>query len=225
MKKLVEGNKQFRSAAYETEKALFERLAGGQAPEVLFVTCSDSRIDPNLITHTKPGDLFVIRNAGNLCPPYGAGDYTSSGTIEYAAAALKVTDIVVCGHSACGAMTGLMNPDGLAGLDEVVNLLNHAKATRKVVQDRFGDLTGDALVNRAIEVNVMMQLANLKTHPSVAARVSSGDLKLHGWVYDIGTGNVRAFDPENKEFVDLDVAGTRTAVPAKELDIQPSATA
>ena len=127
MQKLIEGTRHFQHTIFDTQKALFEQLSQGQQPLALFITCSDSRIDPNLLTQTQPGELFVIRNAGNIVPTYGAASGGEAGTIEYAVAALKVKDIIVCGHSFCGAMNGLLHPETLGALPAVQDWLRHAE--------------------------------------------------------------------------------------------------
>lgn len=116
MQKLIEGIHQFQRESFLPLQGLFEQLARGQQPETLFITCSDSRIDPNLLTQSKPGDLFILRNAGNIIPPHGAGNGGEAATIEFAAGALAVRDIIVCGHSHCGAMKGLLQPEQVASL-------------------------------------------------------------------------------------------------------------
>lgn len=204
MEKLIRGIHTFQNEHFSTQQALFERLAKGQSPETLFITCSDSRIDPNLITQTQPGELFVLRNAGNLIPPYGASNGGEAGTIEYAVAALGVKDIIVCGHSHCGAMKGLLHPEGLSSLPTVAGWLGHAASTRRVVEENYADITADAeRVEVAIKENVLAQIDNLRTHPVVAARLSRGELHLHAWVYEIETGKIYAYDPSEGSFVTL----------------------
>src|SRR5947209_1011259 len=110
MQKLVEGVHHFQANIFSPQRELFERLADGQSPVALFITCSDSRINPNLLTQTEPGELFILRNAGNLVPPYGAGPGGEAATVEFATAALGIRDIIVCGHSHCGAMRALLAP-------------------------------------------------------------------------------------------------------------------
>src|SRR5688572_22576048 len=129
MQKLIEGLHHFQSQIFSSQRELFERLARGQTPDALFITCSDSRINPNLITQTEPGDLFIIRNAGNIIPPHGAANGGEGATIEYAVAALGVKDIIVCGHSHCGAMKALLEPERLVNLPTVGAWLSHAEAT------------------------------------------------------------------------------------------------
>lgn len=203
MEKLVRGIHQFQSTLFKENQDLFERLSQGQQPETLFITCSDSRIAPNLLLQTQPGDLFVLRNAGNIVPPYGASSGGEGATVEYAVAALGVKHIVVMGHSHCGAMKGLLKPEDLSALPLVAAWLKHAEATRRVVAENYADCEGDALLNATIKENVLMQLDNLRTYPAVAARLTRGALTLHGWVYEIESGRILAFDPEQSRFVPL----------------------
>lgn len=203
VEQLIDGIHHFRSQVFRTQRDLFERLAMGQEPETLLITCSDSRIDPNLITHTDPGDLFVLRNAGNLIPAYHSSTGGESATIEFAVDGLKVTDIVVCGHSHCGAMKALLHPEYVAEMPEMSAWLRNAEATRRIVRSKYSHLTIERLLEAAIEENVLVQLENLQTHPSVAAALAQSQLKLHAWVYEIATGDVYAFDPETGQFRSL----------------------
>lgn len=203
MQKLIQGLHHFQSNIFSSQRELFERLAGGQSPDALFITCSDSRINPNLITQTQPGDLFILRNAGNIIPPFGAANGGEGATIEYAVSALGVKDIIVCGHSRCGAMSGLLSPESLTELPTVRTWLSHAEATRRIVKENYGHLCGDALQTATVEENVLVQIENLRTHPSVAAAIARGALNLHGWVYKFETGQVFAYDPEDGQFLPL----------------------
>lgn len=183
---LLDGVRRFRTAAYPPRKERFEALASGQSPNTLFVTCSDSRIDPSLITQTEPGELFVIRNAGNLIPACGV---ESSGgeaaTLEYAVVVLGVKDIVVCGHSHCGAMAALLAPDTLDALPEVRSWLGHAESTLEKVR-----AAGEGA--DAVRLNVVAQLENLRSYPFVREREERGELALHGWVYVFERGDILA---------------------------------
>ncbi len=204
MQKLIQGVHKFQCESFVPLKDLFQQLAKGQNPETLFITCSDSRIDPMLLTKTQPGDLFILRNAGNIVPPHGAGNGGEAATIEFAVAALGVKDIVICGHSHCGAMKGLLQPDLVAPLPSVSAWLSHAETTRRIMSDNYGHLSGDPLLTAAIEENVLVQLENLRTLPAVASRLVRGDLHLHGWVYKIETGEVFAYDVNSGQFIKLD---------------------
>jgi carbonic anhydrase len=203
MQKLVQGIHHFQANIFRSQRELFERLADGQRPDALFITCSDSRINPNLITQTDPGELFILRNAGNIVPPYGAANGGEGATIEFAVAALGIKDIIVCGHSLCGAMKGLLHPDQLGDMPAVSAWLGHAEATRRIMKEKYRNLNNNDLLTATVEENVLVQLENLRTHPSVAAGLARGDLKLHGWVYKIQTGQVFAYDPARGQFAPL----------------------
>jgi carbonic anhydrase len=201
MQRLIQGIHQFQHDGFGRLQSLFEELARGQHPETLFITCSDSRIDPNLLTRSSPGDLFILRNAGNIVPPHGAVKGGEAATIEFAVAALGVKDIIVCGHSHCGAMKGLIQPEALNDLPAVADWLMHAETTRRIMRENYSHLEGTALLTATIEENVLVQLEHVRTLPSVAARLKRGELRLHGWVYKIETGEVFAFDVESGQFV------------------------
>jgi carbonic anhydrase len=201
MERLIQGIHQFQREHFRSLHGLFQELARGQNPETLFITCSDSRIDPCLLTQSRPGDLFIHRNAGNIVPPHGAPVNGSAATVEYALAVLGVKEVIVCGHSQCGAMKALLDPDSLRDLPATATWLRYAEATRRVIQASYGHLSGDHLLAAAIEENVLTQLENLRTLPTVAAGVRSGAVHLHGWVYEIEKGEVFAYDPQAGQFV------------------------
>lgn len=203
MQKLIKGIHQFQEQNFRPLQGLFEQLAKGQNPETLFITCSDSRIDPNLLTRSKPGDLFILRNAGNIIPPHGAANGGEGATIEFAVAGLGVKDIIICGHSHCGAMKGLLHPEMVESLPSVASWLSHAETTRRIVRDNYGHLDEEHMVAATVEENVLVQLENLRTLPSVASRLVRGNLHLHGWVYKIETGEVFAYDLGVGQFVPL----------------------
>ena len=203
MQKLLQGIHHFQDNVFSSQRELFERLAEGQHPDALFITCSDSRISPNLITQTEPGELFIIRNAGNIVPPYGAANGGEGATIEFAVVGLGIQHIIVCGHSHCGAMKGLLHPESLTGMPMMAAWLGHAEATRRIARQKYEDRPAEALLNVAIQENVLVQLENLRTHPAVAAALAGGKLKLHAWVYKIETGQVFAYDPERGQFAPL----------------------
>lgn len=220
VQQLVAGIHHFRKQVFRQQRELFERLAQGQRPETLFITCSDSRIDPNLITHTEPGDLFVLRNAGNIVPAYGATSGGEVATIEFAVTGLKVRDIVVCGHSHCGAMKGLLKPESLEEMPAVADWLKHAEATRRIVRSKYKQLTGDQLLEVCTEENVLVQLENLQTHPAVAVGLSEGLLKLHAWIYDIATGEVHVYDEDSAQFAPLgELRPPASAPPRRVVDV------
>ena len=209
MEKLIRGVHTFQNEYFSSQPELFERLSKGQQPETLFITCSDSRINPNLLTQTEPGELFILRNAGNMVPPYGATNGGESATIEYAVAALGVKDIIVCGHSLCGAMKGLLEPESLTELPTVATWLKQAETTRRIIKDNYPGLEDGPLLTATVEENVLVQLENLRTHPTVAARLAKGELHLHGWVYKIETGQVFQYDPTEGQFLSLTPASAR----------------
>ena len=215
VQQLVAGVHRFRHEVFRQQRELFESLAKRQDPQTLFITCSDSRIDPNLITHTAPGDLFVLRNAGNLVPAYGASRGGEVATIEFAVAGLAVRDIVVCGHSHCGAMKALMHPEYVAEMPAVADWLKHAEATRRIIGAKYQHLSGEARLDAAIEENVLMQLENLQTHPAVAVALAKGQIKLHAWVYEIETGEVFAYDDTSGQFMALGDLRPASAVELK----------
>lgn len=220
MQKLVDGIHQFQKDAFSQDQKLFETLVQGQQPLALFVTCSDSRIDPNLLTQTRPGELFIQRTAGNIIPPYGAVQGGEAATIEYAVAALKVKDLIICGHSHCGAMSGLLNPDSVEKMPAVKSYLQHAESTRRIVEENYEHLSDPAKrLTLTVEENVLVQLENLRTHPSVAAALGRGELKLHGWVYKFETGEVFAFSPDKGQFLPL--ADNATPVAEQNRNLPP----
>jgi carbonic anhydrase len=195
VEKFLGGISRFQKHVYPKHQDLFENLALGQRPDALFITCADSRIDPCLLTQTKPGELFICRVIGNVVPPYPDAIGGVSATIEYAVGVLRVPDVIVCGHTDCGVMKGAMNPDALAEYPNVTAWLRYTQ-----VENRERNLSDEALL-ALTEKNVVAQLRNLQTHPSVAARLVEADLALHGWVYHIGPGFVTAYDEETQTFV------------------------
>ncbi|MEV7414819.1 carbonic anhydrase [Streptomyces sp. NPDC089919] len=183
MQDLADGVARFQRDVFPAKAELYARLAAQHAPHTLFISCSDARVVPELITGAEPGDLFVVRTAGNLVPAHGLDADGVAAGIEYAVAVLGVRDIVVCGHSGCGAMTALAEGHDLSGAPAVAGWLRHADASLA----RAG-AAGD--VAALVRQNVLAQLANLATHPSAARALAAGTVTLHGWVYDIGTGRV-----------------------------------
>lgn len=201
MQKLVDGIHRFRATVAAPQKHMFEALARGQRPEALFITCSDSRINPNLITQTEPGELFILRNAGNIVPPYGAVFGGEAATIEYAIAVLNIHDIVVCGHTHCGAMEGLADPAKVSDAPAVQAWLKHAEATRRIMKDNYADLPHDSFKTVAAQENVLVQIENLQTHPLVHSRLAARKLNLHAWMYVIESGEVLAYDDQQGQFI------------------------
>lgn len=185
--------KQFQDKVYPGHKSLFEKLRDGQAPEILLITCSDSRIAPHMITSSGPGEIFVIRNAGNVVTPCDGECTGEAATIEYAVSALGVKHIVICGHSGCGAMDALSKGPDACGLPVVADWLRVIE--RGFSQSGF-DTSKAAGLDELIKMNVLVQLAMLRKHPAVASALTSGNVELHGWVYDIGSGVIHACDAD-----------------------------
>ena len=206
MDHVISGVAKFQRDVYPEKKETFKKLATGQNPEVLFITCADSRIDPNLVTQTDPGELFICRNAGNIVPPHSNQTGGMTASIEFAVAALGVSHIVVCGHTDCGAMKGALNPEKLDSLPHVKEWLGHCRCATEVVKEKHGgELNADSLAEVTKE-NVLQQMQLLKTHPAVAAKLATKAVQLHGWVYDIETGMVHCYDPETDSFKEMEQA-------------------
>lgn len=197
MRRLLRGLHQFQANYFSSHKELFEQLSLGQHPRILFITCSDSRIDPNLITQTQPGELFIIRNVGNIIPPYGLQVSSEGAAIEYAVEVLGIQTIVICGHSHCGAIEGLLKLRNIAEeMPLVYNWLKYAEATRRIIKDNYPTYQGEDLLNIAIEENVLIQIENLRTYPVVSSKLHRGELNIYGWVYKIETGGVEVYSAE-----------------------------
>ena len=185
----------FRGDIFERESALYRRLAhDGQNPKALMISCADSRVVPEVITQAQPGDLFVCRNAGNIVPPFAQANGGVSSAVEYAVVALKVRDIVVCGHSDCGAMKAFLHPEKLGEMPNVATWLRHAHAAECVVRASYPQLEDREKVKALALENVIVQIHHLRTHPSVAAALACGELSLHGWFFEIDTGIILALD-------------------------------
>ncbi len=205
MEKIVKGVCKFQTEVFPKQQPEFEKLAHKQSPQALVITCADSRINPNLITQTEPGDLFLLRNAGNIVPAYGAANGGEGATIEYAVAVLKISHLIILGHSNCGAMAALMKNEGLEELPAVRHWFSHAEATRRLVQAKYSHITDpERLARLAIQENVLVQLDHLRTHPAVAVGLSRNELDLYGWMYTIETGEILSYDPAEHAFVPLE---------------------
>jgi carbonic anhydrase len=202
LKELKTGIRKFRTEVYpENEATYLKAVSEPQRPHALFITCADSRIDPELITQSGPGDIFVTRNVGNLVPAYGEMLGGVSAVIEYAVSALKVQHVVICGHSDCGAMKALLNPESLEKLPTVKSWLKNAHAALSVAQSLAEpNEKPNELVRRLTEENVLLQMQHLRTHPSVAGAMAREELTISGWVYDIGQGEVRISEDGGRVF-------------------------
>jgi len=196
---IASGLARFQGQVFKEQEALFQSLArDGQKPKYLMVSCADSRVVPELITGANPGDLFVCRNAGNIVPPFAVKNGGVSSTVEFGVMALGVTEIIVCGHSDCGAMKGMFNPEALEAMPNVKAWLAHAEPAFEVVKTCYGHLDKDAKVKALTQENVAIQLVHLQNHPSVAAGLAAGKLQLHGWLFDIESGTVQALGPDGQ---------------------------
>ncbi|HAD15614.1 carbonic anhydrase [Qipengyuania citrea] len=202
MEQLMKGVSRFRDAVYPEHKQRLETLGrDGQSPTTLMISCSDSRVVPELITQSQPGELFVIRNAGNIVPPWQRVNGGVTSTIEYAVMGLGVTDIVICGHADCGAMKAHFAPEGaLDAMPSVKEWIGHSTAAHSVIEACCGSADDGEKLDRLVEENVVLQLTHLRSHPCVAAALAKGELRLHGWVFDISEGAIRALDGESGKF-------------------------
>lgn len=202
MEHVLDRAAKFRGQVFPAQSALYATLASdGQSPKALMISCADSRVVPELITSAAPGDLFVTRNAGNIVPPFSNANGGVSSAVEYAIMALGVRDIVICGHSHCGAMKAFSSPEALAKMPNVAAWLKHAQAAHSVVCSAYHDLTAEEAVTATALENVVVQLNHLRTHPSVASAMAKGELTLHGWFFEIETGTILAYDGQQERFV------------------------
>jgi carbonic anhydrase len=214
VEKLIQGIHRFQSDVFAPNEDFFRKLADGQCPHALFITCSDSRIVPDLICQADPGELFVLRNAGNIIPPFTPGNPTGeAATIEYAIRGLGIRDIIVCGHTRCGAMQAVADPTATDGMPRVRQWLEHAQASAEIVCTCYHYFPPEARWKVLVQENVLVQIENLRTHPAVAAALAAGELKLHAWVYKIETGEVFAYDPATGQFIALVRGDGSPAVP------------
>jgi carbonic anhydrase len=193
----------FQRHVYPHHKTLFRRLAVGQTPKALFITCADSRVDPTLITHSQAGQLFVDRNPGNFIPPFHGENASEAAGIEYALEVLNIPNIIICGHTDCGAMKAVWHPEKADALKCVKKWLVNGKDARKQVMAK--KLPEDQQLQAITERNVVIQLEHLKTYPAVAGRLKTGKVRIAGWVYDIEHGKVLEYDPGTDAFKPLRV--------------------
>ena len=202
--RLINGVRQFRREVFPHRREVYEQvIEEGQKPDTLFITCADSRIDPELITQSGPGKIFVARNIGNIVPSYGETLGSISAVIEYAVSALEVDQVVICGHSDCGAMKGLMQPESLSKLPVVQRWLGNAQTALKIAEALGPKLDGRAFLLQLIEQNVVQQMNHLRTHPSVAGRIAQGNLAVYGWMYDIASGVISVYNEVESRFEEV----------------------
>jgi carbonic anhydrase len=205
MQKLIAGIHRFRNQYWSANRELFERLASlGQSPEALFITCCDSRVDPAVITHGQPGDLFVVKNMGNFVPPYTENPLDGTGVaaaVEYAVEHLRVRDIIVCGHSDCGAMNALYKDRShYSATPHIGEWLKNGDRTMRVVTACYPELSREERLEITSEENVLVQIENLKTYPVVRKAAKAGELHVHAWFFEIRTGGVYSYSPEKEQY-------------------------
>ena len=198
--RILKGVAAFQTEVYPAQRALFEGLKGGQYPLALFVTCADSRVVPNLIMQTGPGEIFIERNPGNLVPHYGEFVGGVSAGVEYAMLVLKVPLVIICGHTDCGVMKALLHPEEAQGLPAMQEWMRHASEVSHRLRRDHADADDKEKLRLLTQYNVLAQIENLRSHPSVHSRLLSGEVEVRGWVYDIGDGSVWAANPESGKF-------------------------
>jgi carbonic anhydrase len=209
MKKLIRGLLDFQVNARPGYREVFARLALGQFPDCLFIACADSRVVPNLLVSTDPGDLFVVRNVGNMVPPsdakgHSTGDQSEPAALEFSLRHLPVEDIVVCGHSSCGAMKAVLAGGVGEDTPNLAHWLTHGQSALRTLL--AGTPVGEGLPDhdRLSQLNVLQQLEHIKTYPLVKERLAAGTLRLHGWWFDIAHAQVHAWRSTHGRFVPMD---------------------
>ena len=207
LKEFAQGNEVFQRAYFKNHEAeLLELATKGQQPKALFIGCSDSRVIPDLIVQSKPGDLFVVRNVGNFVPPYKPdNDYHSTASgIEYAVLALNVSEIIICGHSHCGACKSLYEPVIDPSMVHIKKWLDLGERAKSMATLSLGpDAPQEELLRLTEKMSIITQIDNLLTYPYVKKRVEEENLFIHGWYYDIETGNIDYYDPDHYRFSPL----------------------
>lgn len=206
MKKLIQGIVDFRAGLTKESRELFAQLALGQKPDALFVACSDSRVVPNLFASKNPGDLFVLRNIGNLIPPFSLEekDNSASAVIEFSVLNLNVSNIIICGHSECGAMQALSGQLKIQGCPHLESWLKHGEESIKKVRNGFILDPTLSECNQISQVNVLQQMEHISNYPFVKERIEKKQLRVHGWWFDIAQADVYCFEPDQKQFVLID---------------------
>lgn len=206
MRKLIQGIVDFRKNLTDESRALFAKLALGQKPDALFIACSDSRVVPNLFASTNPGDLFVLRNIGNLIPPYDPAltENSASAVLEFSIFSLKVADIIICGHSECGAMRALSE-----GIDR--KLCPHLHSWLTYGEDALNRVRSGFVINplpsehnQISQVNVLLQMERLASYPFIRDLLEKGKIRIHGWWFDIATADVYCYEKDLGQFVLID---------------------
>jgi len=206
MKKLIQGIVDFRKNLTEESRNLFAKLALGQKPDVLFIACSDSRVVPNLFASTNPGDLFVIRNIGNLIPP-ASSEPQEAGTqaaLEFSLFSLNIADIIICGHSECGAMNALAQGIDTLCCPHLSSWLKYGEEALDKVKNGFIIDPTLSLPNQISQVNVLQQIEHVKSYPFIRERIEKKQLRVHGWWFDIGRADVYCYEPTLNQFTLID---------------------
>lgn len=206
MKKLIQGIADFRKNLTEENRALFAKLALGQKPDALFIACSDSRVVPNLFASTNPGDVFVIRNIGNLVPDFSADtqEVSTQATLEFSLFTLNVSDIIICGHSECGAMQAIINGIDSRCCPHLGAWLKNGEASLKRVREGFVLNASLSEHNQMSQVNVLQQMEHVASYPFVRERLNKKQLRIHGWWFDIAKAEVYCYEEKNKNFILID---------------------
>ncbi len=216
MDHLIDGVLRFQREVHSNRQALYHDLALGQSPSAMFIGCADSRIVPEVLTQQGPGSLFVVRNAGNIVPPSSTQPGGVTASIEYAIAVLGIPDIVICGHSGCGAMSAILRgAQQLEKLPAVARWLHYADAARHAVAAGYPHASDEEKLSALVRENVLAQLDNLLTHQVVADAIENKLLRLHGWVYDIASGGVTTYDARTRQFVPIIDGSFANATPTK----------
>lgn len=206
MKKLIQGIVDFRKSLTDESRNLFAKLALGQKPDTLFIACSDSRVVPNLFASTNPGDLFVLRNIGNLIPPASSSthDNSAAAVVEFSVFSLNVSDIIVCGHSECGAMQALAR-----GIDTLC--CPHLEAWLKYGEESLNKVRNGFIINPSLsdhnqisQVNVLQQMQHIASYPFIRERMAKKQLRVHGWWFDIAQADVYCYEQDLNQFVLMD---------------------
>ena len=203
VQRLADGIHHFQAEYFATHRELFKQLAEkGQRPEALFITCSDSRVVPTLFTNASPGELFIVRNIGNIVPSVERGVLGGvSAAIEFAVQVLEVGNIIVCGHTQCGAIDAIVHPERTKHLPLVAQWLAESEQIPRVIEERYGTLGVEERLTAAVQENVLLQLENLRTFKFVADKLDRGVVKMSGWVFKIATGEVFDYDPVSNQFL------------------------
>ncbi|HEX2579940.1 MAG TPA: carbonic anhydrase [Rhabdochlamydiaceae bacterium] len=206
MKKLIQGIVNFRKTLTKERRALFAKLALGQKPDTLFIACSDSRVVPNLFASTNPGDLFVLRNIGNLIPPFSCScqDDSAAAVIEFSIASLNVSDIVVCGHSECAAMQALAQGVDTLACPHLESWLKYGKEALQKVREGVVIDPSLSLPNQISQANVLQQMEHIQSYPFIREQVEKKKLRVHGWWFDIAQADVYCYEQNINQFVLID---------------------